>query len=208
MNKSCMRRMVAIYLTLMLSALPALACAHSGRTDASGGHKDNKNKSGLGSYHYHCGGHPAHLHSGGVCPYSKGSSSKPSSSQSSGKTSGTAASSASSSARTDSDRNTESVISDAVRQGIVTPAVSADTGSQSVSILLGYANKTVNIRQEPSADSKKIGHIIKGEKIMVIQKDYAPRWHQILFGDQIGYVSAKYCDLTDIVTKIVQVSEY
>lgn len=44
--------------------------AHSGRTDASGGHKDNKNKSGLGSYHYHCGGHPAHLHTGGVCPYS------------------------------------------------------------------------------------------------------------------------------------------
>lgn len=28
-----------------------------------------KNKSGLGSYHYHCGGHPAHLHENGVCPY-------------------------------------------------------------------------------------------------------------------------------------------
>lgn len=39
-----------------------VAEAHSGRTDANGGHKDNKNKSGLGSYHYHCGGHPAHLH--------------------------------------------------------------------------------------------------------------------------------------------------
>lgn len=50
--------------------------AHSGRTDSNGGHKDNKNKSGLGSYHYHCGGYPAHLHSNGVCPYS--SSSKPS----------------------------------------------------------------------------------------------------------------------------------
>lgn len=44
--------------------------AHSGRTDSSGGHHDNKNKSGLGSYHYHCGGHPAHLHTNGVCPYS------------------------------------------------------------------------------------------------------------------------------------------
>lgn len=43
--------------------------AHSGRTDSSGGHKDNKNKSGLGSYHYHCGGYPAHLHENGVCPY-------------------------------------------------------------------------------------------------------------------------------------------
>lgn len=48
--------------------------AHSGRTDASGGHKDNNNKSGLGYYHYHCGGHPAHLHKNGVCPYSKNSS--------------------------------------------------------------------------------------------------------------------------------------
>ena len=29
--------------------------AHQGRTDANGGHHDYKNKSGLGSYHYHCG---------------------------------------------------------------------------------------------------------------------------------------------------------
>lgn len=48
--------------------------AHSGRTDSSGGHKDNKNKSGLGYYHYHCGGHSAHLHKNVVCPYSKSSS--------------------------------------------------------------------------------------------------------------------------------------
>jgi len=47
--------------------------AHSGRTDSSGGHKDNKNKSGLGSYHYHCGGYPAHLHKDGKCPYSSSS---------------------------------------------------------------------------------------------------------------------------------------
>lgn len=48
--------------------------AHSGRTDSSGGHHDNKNASGLGSYHYHCGGYPAHLHTGGVCPYSSSAS--------------------------------------------------------------------------------------------------------------------------------------
>lgn len=48
-----------------------LGIAHSGRTDSKGGHKDNKNASGLGSYHYHCGGHPAHLHKDGVCPYKK-----------------------------------------------------------------------------------------------------------------------------------------
>lgn len=44
--------------------------AHQGKTDANGGHKDSKNVSGLGSYHYHCGGNPAHLHTNGVCPYS------------------------------------------------------------------------------------------------------------------------------------------
>ncbi len=42
--------------------------AHSGRTDGDGGHRDNKNVSGLGGYHYHHG-YPAHLHTGGVCPY-------------------------------------------------------------------------------------------------------------------------------------------
>lgn len=47
--------------------------AHSGRTDSSGGHRDNKNKSGLGSYHYHCGGNPPHLHKDGICPYDKAS---------------------------------------------------------------------------------------------------------------------------------------
>ena len=48
--------------------------SHSGRTDANGGHRDNKNKSGLGSYHYHCGGYPAHLHDGGKCPYKSSNS--------------------------------------------------------------------------------------------------------------------------------------
>lgn len=60
-------------ITVILSA-PFSVFAHSGRTDSNGGHRDNKNKSGLGSYHYHCGGHPAHLHPNGVCPYSISSS--------------------------------------------------------------------------------------------------------------------------------------
>ena len=72
-----------ITICLMVVSLSLSAFAHGGRTDSSGGHKDNKNKSGLGSYHYHCGGNPAHLHSGGVCPYSGGGSSSSSSSYSS-----------------------------------------------------------------------------------------------------------------------------
>lgn len=69
-----MKRVVALFLSLVLStcAFAQVAGAHSGRTDASGGHKDNKNKSGLGSYHYHCGGNPPHLHNGNVCQYKSG----------------------------------------------------------------------------------------------------------------------------------------
>lgn len=54
---------------VLLLVFPLNSFAHSGRTDSKGGHRDNKNKSGLGSYHYHCGGHPAHLHENGICPY-------------------------------------------------------------------------------------------------------------------------------------------
>ena len=47
---------------LLVLALPI--AAHSGRTDAAGGHYDHSN----GTYHYHHG-MSAHQHPGGVCPY-------------------------------------------------------------------------------------------------------------------------------------------
>ena len=77
MRKRILSFMVAVLIgfTCISVAVPDVALtveAHSGRTDARGGHKDNKNASGLGSYHYHCGGHPAHLHPNGVCPYAAG----------------------------------------------------------------------------------------------------------------------------------------
>lgn len=53
---------------LCAALLMPSAAAHPGRTDANGGHNDNSNASGLGPYHYHHG-YPAHLHTGGVCPY-------------------------------------------------------------------------------------------------------------------------------------------
>lgn len=72
MNKFFKRISIyAMSAMLAFSSTPVgMVQAHSGRTDGSGGHHDNKNASGLGSYHYHCGGYPAHLHEGGVCPYS------------------------------------------------------------------------------------------------------------------------------------------
>ncbi len=68
-------RIISIILILVMSCT-AGSFAHGGRTDSSGGHRDNKNVSGLGYYHYHCGGYPAHLHPNGVCPYSGASSQK------------------------------------------------------------------------------------------------------------------------------------
>lgn len=201
MDKSALRRLGAALLTLALTLSPALSCAHSGRTDGSGGHRDNKNKSGLGSYHYHCGGHPAHLHPNGVCPYAKGSSSR-SKTGSSQKAKPTG----SSSARADSGQDLEALISESVRQGIVNPVVSAETGRDTVNILLGYTSRTVNVRQQPDSGSEKLGCISKGEKVMVIQDNYVPNWHQVLYKDQIGYVSAKYCRLTSIITKTIPVS--
>lgn len=72
-----MKKRILSILTVcfVIISMSLSAFAHGGRTDSSGGHKDNKNKSGLGGYHYHCGGYPAHLHTGGVCPYTGGGSS-------------------------------------------------------------------------------------------------------------------------------------
>lgn len=64
------KRMAPLGLAISIALTPAASLAHGGRTDASGGHRDNQNKSGLGYYHYHCGGTSAHLHNNGVCPYS------------------------------------------------------------------------------------------------------------------------------------------
>ena len=64
MKKGLAKRISICLMSSMLvfSSVPGTAQAHSGRTDSSGGHHDNKNKSGLGSYYYHCGGNPPHLH--------------------------------------------------------------------------------------------------------------------------------------------------
>lgn len=64
-----MKRIASLFLSIVFIFVSTfISFAHSGRTDSSGGHKDNKNASGLGSYHYHHG-YPPHLHTNGVCPY-------------------------------------------------------------------------------------------------------------------------------------------
>ena len=60
---------VFIVFFLLIVSIGVTAHSHPGRTDARGGHRDNRNASGLGSYHFHCGGNPPHLHAGGTCPF-------------------------------------------------------------------------------------------------------------------------------------------
>ena len=82
MNKIKNDVTVSIFLVILtIISIGVNAYAHSGKTDSNGGHRDNENKSGLGSYH--CGGNTAHLHTNGVCPYSSSSSSSESNDSSS-----------------------------------------------------------------------------------------------------------------------------
>ncbi len=83
MKKNKVKIISILLIALSIILIGVNVYGHSGRTDSRGGHKDNQNKSGLGSYHYHCGGHPAHLHTNGVCPYSPSSQSSKSSTSSS-----------------------------------------------------------------------------------------------------------------------------
>lgn len=82
-----MKKLICLFLSCcFLFSAPTAAFAHSGGTDAYGGHHDYKNVSGLGPYHYHHGYGP-HLHPNGICPYDSSAPSRPSSSASSGSSS-------------------------------------------------------------------------------------------------------------------------
>ncbi len=64
--KKILNTMCIVFVAVIIFSSTVLA--HSGRTDSQGGHRDNKNVSGLGYYHYHHG-YSAHLHVNGICPY-------------------------------------------------------------------------------------------------------------------------------------------
>ncbi len=63
------RKYIIIFIGFLFLISSFGSSAHPGRTDSAGGHHDYNNVSGLGSYHYHCGGNPPHLHENGICPY-------------------------------------------------------------------------------------------------------------------------------------------
>lgn len=64
-----MKKLISLFILILIACfLIVPSYAHSGKTDANGGHHDYYNISGLGSYHYHHG-YPPHLHENGTCPY-------------------------------------------------------------------------------------------------------------------------------------------
>lgn len=135
------KKIVTIVLICVLSiAICNITFAHSGKTDSNGGHKDNKNKSGLGSYHYHCGEYPAHLHTNGVCPYSSNSSTA------ANKNSKTTSKTSSSSTGSNSSANSKSTITSTV-------------ASQSTSATYS-SSKTQNTIEAQSIDKKGEGNNI------------------------------------------------
>lgn len=169
------KKIVTIVLICVFSvAICNITFAHSGKTDSNGGHKDNKNKSGLGSYHYHCGEYPAHLHTNGVCPYSSNSStaanknskttSKTSSSSTSSNSSANSKSSISSNSRTSS--NSSSRVSSKSNSSTnsksnqtSTSSITSTVTSQSTSAT--YSNsKTQNTIEAQSTDKKGEGNNI------------------------------------------------
>lgn len=110
-----MKRLTSIILSIVFAFSSIfISFAHSGRTDSNGGHKDNKNKSGLGSYHYHCGGYPPHLHTNGICPYKQKTSNNNTTSSSSSSSSkanpSTSSSSQASSSKTSSSQKQKIIV--------------------------------------------------------------------------------------------------
>lgn len=59
------------------------------------------------------------------------------------------------------------------------------------------ATKSVNIRQDASTESKKLGTLAKGDKLVLLQAFYMPKWHQVEYNGQVSYISANYCDIVD-----------
>lgn len=135
------RKILTIILIIAtLASISISSFAHSGRTDSKGGHKDKNNVSGLGSYHYHCGGNPAHLHPNGVCPYASSTSSN-SSSNSSKTTSSNTSSSSSKNTTSNTSSNTSQNTSNNNSKNTSTSNSNSTSSSSSSSSSTGTANE-------------------------------------------------------------------
>lgn len=56
----------------------------------------------------------------------------------------------------------------------------------------------VNVRADATADSEKVGSLKQGETVIVTQAYYKPKWHQILYKDELRYVSANFTEILGV----------
>lgn len=54
---------------------------------------------------------------------------------------------------------------------------------------------TVNVREKPSTNSKKVMYVTQDNKVEVLEKD--GDWYKIKYNNKIGYVSSKYIQVND-----------
>lgn len=120
-----MKKAIAVVFCLIFAF--SAASAHSGRTDANGGHWDRS----TGEYHYHHG-YPAHQHPGGVCPYNYNDLTGSSSGSSSGSTSSGSGSGSVAAAAAESNSAEDSSIEYKYNNG------AGDDGTYETAYNLGY----------------------------------------------------------------------
>lgn len=130
--------------------------AHSGRTDRYGGHKDNKNVSGLGSYHYHCGGYPAHLHENGVCPYTNSTSNVKNNSQNSSRSVNT---------------TNSYTTNNSVQEPVNIPVESIKLNQSSITVELGSQIKPEFTINPSNATDKAVKYSTNNSDVIVINED-------------------------------------
>lgn len=187
----------AISFLLVISAF-SVAGAHSGRTDGSGGHKDNKNPSGLGSYHYHCGGNPPHLHANG-CPYSAGS-----------RTSATAKPTATATAKPTTQPATRATAAPAAR-ATATPATKNSFDLSTYDVVtnpeqyeFGITNiQGINLREDASSQSARAGVVRNtGTPLLImetVQSGKNGTWYRVaLASGEVGYIFGDLIDLLEV----------
>lgn len=61
----------------------------------------------------------------------------------------------------------------------------------------GITTGSVNLREEPNANSKKLDTIPAGTELVVLNPYYTEKWHRVMYDWQMGYISVNYIDVYD-----------
>lgn len=174
MKKNKTKIISILLIILSTISIGTNAYAHSGRTDSSGGHKDNKNQSGLGSYHYHCGGNPPHLHENGICPYKSSSSNNTSSSNSSKTNSSKSSNSSKSNSDVTSVKSTQNVdtTKNTVKENTQIEVTSVKIkNKEKVKLKIGETLILETDIEPNNASNKKITWISSNTNIVTVNSD-------------------------------------